>query len=380
VHLPSVAASSGANLFAGVAQGATCDEALLATTRPVLTEGKWAGLTRSQLVAALSASGSGGPRQPNHTTRGEVSDTTPAGFFYCFKHGHNKTHAWNPTNASLKEACNYMKDRPNEFTRAQRAVKTCLERAGGCKHVQKKASVDIVSTLPIVLTPSLSLPPPTSRKPQFENPFVSLVDPPPMPTPIHPRDINSKPVTTNAPFVPPPTSPARTKLILTTKAKTGETTFDVKGKVIQWSDVVRPAALPVPQTPTARACDDDDVTAPSHHEVQPDLGGDVSLLSSDAVNTTTHACSKPTIPPAPVPADEFPDHLSPPIPNHSHMPNVRNVADAVFALKHHRSFGSPDLPTFLQAIRKKWTCVPGLTGKIASQNPPPLYRHCPGSP
>jgi hypothetical protein len=95
-----------------------------------------------------------------------------------------------------------------------------------------------------------------------------------------------------------------TKPILATKAKTGKTMHDVKGKVTQWSDVVRPAALPVPQISTAHACDDDDMTAPSHHEVQPDLGGDVPL-SSDAVNMTTHACSKPTIPPAPVSADEF---------------------------------------------------------------------------
>jgi hypothetical protein len=130
VHLPSVAASSGANPFAGVAQGAICDEPLLATTRPAFTEGKWAGLTRSKLVAALTARG--GPRHPDpNTTRGEASDTTPAGFYHCFKHGHNKTQGWNPTSVSLKEACNFMKGRPNEFTRAQRAAKTFLECAGG---------------------------------------------------------------------------------------------------------------------------------------------------------------------------------------------------------------------------------------------------------
>ena len=125
-----MAASSGANPFAGVAQGAICDETLLASIRPVFTEGRWAGLTRSQLVTALSARG--GPRQPDNATKGEASDATPPGFFHCFKHGHNKTHGWNPTNASLKEAYNYMRDPPNEFTRAQRAAKTCLECAGGC--------------------------------------------------------------------------------------------------------------------------------------------------------------------------------------------------------------------------------------------------------
>ena len=400
VHLPSVAASSGANPFAGIAQGTICDEALLATIRPVFTEGKWAGLTRSQLVSALSASGSGGARQPNHTTRGEVSDTTPAGFFYCFKHGHNKTHGWNPTNASLKEACNYMKERPNEFTRAQRAAKTCLECAGGCKYVQKKASIDTASTLPTVLTPSLSLPPPTSRKPQFENPFVSLVDPPPLPSPIHPRDINSKPVTTNVPFVPPPTSPVYTKPLLTTKAKTGETIFDVKGKVIQWSDVVRHASLPASQISTVCAHDDTDMTAAAQYDAQPDHQHDM-CLESDARNINLHKCVRPSTPPYPkkitnpprpitpdsppppgnpgtmIPTppvvlalNDFPDHLALPIPNHAHLLNIRNVADAVFVLKHHRSFGSPTLPTFLQAIRKQWICVPGLTGKIVSQNPP----------
>ena len=378
VHLPAVAANSGSNPFAGgtmditgyLRNGSPCQReptvsnpfagAVRASTAgyahessgisdeeyhlafgPVFTTGIYAGLNRAQLVAALTVQP--GREDPAPGKPGaNVSDTTPRGMYHCFKHGHNKTHGWDPRTGLCKEACNFMKDRPNEFSRAMRAAKTCKDVAGGCKYVQKKASVDFVSPLP-ALTPSLSSPAPTSRKPQCENPFVSLVDPEPVPPPDHPRDINSKPVTSNVPFTPSSTSPACTKPKRTTKAKIGETLFDVNGKETTWSQVEIQHAIPHPASQLSTVLKThDDSTTPSLADHEP-------ILKSDVSN---------------IPLTNFP-----PLPQ-AHLLNIRNVADAVFVLNHHRSFGSPTLPTFLQAIRNKWIDVPGLTGKIVSQNPP----------
>ena len=394
VHLPAVSANSGSNPFAGGTMDITgylrdgspyqreatasnpfagavrastagythessgiSDEEYHVAFGPVFTTGVYAGLNRSQLVAALTVQpGRGGRNQYGSledpvpgTTGANVSDTTPRGMFYCFKHGHNKTHGWDPRTGNCKEACNFMKDRPNEFSRAMRAAKTCKDVAGGCKYVQKKASVDFVSPLPS-LTPSLSLPAPTSRKPQYENPFVSLVDPEPISPPDHPRDINSKPVTSNVPFTPSSTSPVYTKPKRTTKAKIGETLFDVNGKETTWSQVEIQHAIPHPASQLSTVLGThDDLTAPSIADHEPVTADDMSMLKSDVSN---------------IPPIDFP-----PLPQ-AHLLNIRNVADAVFVLNHHRSFGSPTLPTFLQAIRNKWIDVPGLTGKIVSQNPP----------
>ena len=387
LHVPSVAALSTGNPFAGAAQGSSAsDEALLATYRPVFTVGQWAGLTRSELVMALTAQGPGNNNRRNNANvantgnrTNNTADATPAGFFYCYKHGHNKTHGWNPTDGSLKEPCNYMKDRPTEFTRAQRAAKTCTECAGGCKYVQKKVCIVLASMSDSKLTPSLSPLPSSNRKPQYDNPFVSLVDPPPPPLPIHPRDANDKPIATPVPFSPPLSAPVYLKPRLTTKAKVGTTLFDVKGKPTTWAAVAATQArsLPVSQLSTVYAHDDIDMTAAAQCDAQPDHQHDM-CLESDAHNLNIHKCANTTTPPHPkkildpvaLSLDDFPNHLTLPVPNHAHLLNIRNVADAVFVLKHHRAFGSPTLPTFLQAIRKKWIDIPGLTGKIVSQNPP----------
>lgn len=85
------------------------------------------------------------------------------------------------------------------------------------------------------------------------------------------------------PFVPPLTSPTHTKPLFATKAKTGETAFDIKGKVMQWPDVTRHAVHHVPRMPTARAHGDADVTAAAQRDAQPDHRHDV-CLGSDAHN------------------------------------------------------------------------------------------------
>jgi hypothetical protein len=54
------------------------------------------------------------------------------------EHGHNEAHGWNPTDGSLKGPCNYMKDRPTEFTRAQRAAKTCPDVQGAANASKRR--------------------------------------------------------------------------------------------------------------------------------------------------------------------------------------------------------------------------------------------------
>ena len=341
LHVPSVAILSTGNPFAGAAQGSSS-----VNDDVVFNVGQYAGMNRIELFAALAVQNAGRkPYGDNNGANGRnESDTTPAGFFYCYKHGHNATHGWDPVTGNLKEACNYMKDRPQEFSRAMKAAKTCAAVAKGCKYVQKKASVVLNSTPNSTLTPSLSSPPSSNRKPQYDNPFVSLVDPPPPPVPSHPRDSNAKPVTSIVPFTPPASSPVYTKPLLTTKAKIGSTLFDVSGLVTTWDAVSEThAAHPAPHSTLRVTHDDDASTIASHCE---------ALMSSpsDVSNIPNIICP-------------------PPLPS-AHLLNIRNVADAVFVLNHHRSFGSPTLPTFLQAIRSKWIEVPGLTGKIVSQNPP----------
>jgi hypothetical protein len=49
---------------------------------------------------------------------------------------------------------------------------------------------------------------------------------------------------------------------------------------------------------------------------------------------------------------------------------MRNIKDAIFTNNISRSFGNPTNKTLLHAVRHNWIDVPGLTGKILSQNPP----------
>jgi hypothetical protein len=135
LHLASVKAKSGRNPFAGSAQ------------EDKLTK-KVAALERQ--IAALSAA------HPPHQVRNAqvhpppgrrapvTSLMTPPGFFYCYHHGHNRTHGW-ANGAHHADACRHMAAAHNapRFTTAMENAKTVNVVAGGNQNVQKVPSAGI---------------------------------------------------------------------------------------------------------------------------------------------------------------------------------------------------------------------------------------------
>jgi hypothetical protein len=192
-----------------------------------------------------------------------------------------------------------------------------------------------------------------------------------------------------------------------------KTMFDVKGEVAQWSDVARHAPLPASQMSTVCAHDDADMTAAAQCDAQPDHQHD-ACLESDAHDVNLHKCAKPPTPPYPkkitnperpitpdsppppgnpgtmIPTppvvlslNDFPGHLVLPIPNHAHLLNVRDVADAVFvrALKHHLIFFWQSYPSYLPSGYQEEMDVRAWThGEDSKSESSPLRRHCPRSP
>ena len=248
-HLPSIATLSGRNPFAGniTAQQArdylsSLYDAEKQTHPPPVGVHGAQGMSRDQLrhniasqqrLLATMESSSGGtnPRQNQRRNQfGSLEDPTPgrpprptatetpAGMYYCYHHGHNRTHGWFQGSAHGGD-CKFMVANPTRFSAAQRAAKTCDEVAGGSKFLQKVSPPSLALPTPVQpLTPpssnTNSKPSSKTRKPEYDNPFAAMTDPLPLPPPDHPRDSVGKPLAQPLPFIPPHASPSYTNTYL----------------------------------------------------------------------------------------------------------------------------------------------------------------------
>jgi hypothetical protein len=176
-----------------------------------------ANVSSKVLKAALAARSNQG-RTNNNTHAVVLSDTTPPGHRYCYHHGHTKNHGW--FNGVLTSPCKHVAARPQQFNAAKLQAQTCQACAGGSKNVQQvcpSPSAHASSPSQKIMSKNDSLSydasstkkpntrsSPRSSKPEYENPFVVLQSPPPVPPPSFPRDDEGQPIYYACVFYCPP--------------------------------------------------------------------------------------------------------------------------------------------------------------------------------